>query len=167
MQQIMSSSHRADVVQSSEWELLPSDLRTHINDWRSACEIAKESSAKESPWSEADVSYWDHQLKVLEAIELLLGQAKLNASVLNWTSVDDRLPCIKENLITNDEVYLVKHDGRVMAAKLYAGKPVPNQDAWQCDKDGMKERHWVSLHEDGSIFDRILSQVTEWSPMPH
>ncbi|NLC21370.1 MAG: hypothetical protein GX771_05585, partial [Halomonadaceae bacterium] len=135
MQRVISSDQHARVAQSSELELLTSELRSHMNDWRSTCEIAKERSAKENPSSDEEIGYWVDQLKALEAIELLLSQAKLSTTVLNWTSVDEQMPPLEEHLITSDEVYLVKNNGRVMAAKLYAGKPLPDQGEWLCSKE--------------------------------
>jgi len=51
------------------WELLPEDLGTHLNDWRTACRAMAAIYATDRG---DDNSYWKHQLDTLDRIEELL-----------------------------------------------------------------------------------------------
>ena len=49
------------------------DFKSHLNDWRKAIEIARDSEKKSLYPDIGDGSYWDHQLKVLNRVAKGLG----------------------------------------------------------------------------------------------
>lgn len=50
------------------WLPLPGDLLSHIDDWRSACTIARDAAPLPTEDMD-DRSYWQHQLNVLDRVE--------------------------------------------------------------------------------------------------
>lgn len=57
-------------IDGTYWEILPEDLRTHLRDFRAACIIAKEASNED-----CDISYWQHQIDVIDRAKTAINRA--------------------------------------------------------------------------------------------
>lgn len=138
-----------------EWELLPKDLRTHLGDWRQACQIASDGAPDAD-----DRAYWLHQLNVLRNIDSKLDEPR-DALVVSWHDVANSLPELPEGYMTDNKVYVVRSGGVHKFATLMAGKYL-GDDRWACDGANLTLRSWVEVGS-GPIGDRFLADVTHWA----
>lgn len=71
------ASRRVSSVTSSDFEWLPQDLRTHLGDFKTACQIALNlTDVQHNPEFPDDRSYWEHQVKTIENIERLIVESQ-------------------------------------------------------------------------------------------